>query len=105
LNIKFIRNPDIAAYYGKQKNQQIMVGFAAETNNVFEYASEKLKKKNLDFIVANDVTEVGAGFKSDTNIVAIIDKNGNVEKHPIMSKKEVAKVILDKVSLLMNKDA
>lgn len=104
LNIKFIRNPDIAAFYGKQKNQQIMVGFAAETNNVFEYASEKLKKKNLDFIVANDVTEAGAGFKSDTNIVAIIDKDGNIEKHPIMSKNEVAKVILDKVSLLMNKD-
>lgn len=101
LNIKFIRNPDIAAYYGKQKNKQIMVGFAAETNNVFEYASEKLTKKNLDFIVANDVTEDGAGFKSDTNIVAIIDKNGEIEKYPIMSKKHVARIIMDKVSLLM----
>ena len=68
LNLKFIRNPDIAAYYGKLKANQIIVGFAAETNNVFEYASDKLAKKNFDFIVANDITEVGAGFKSDTKI-------------------------------------
>jgi phosphopantothenoylcysteine decarboxylase/phosphopantothenate--cysteine ligase len=101
LDIKFIRNPDIAAYYGNRKNKQIMVGFAAETNNIFEYASEKLKKKNFDFIVANDVTETGAGFQSDTNIVTIIDNNGNLEKYPIMSKKEVAKIILDRVSLLI----
>lgn len=101
LNLRFIRNPDIAAYYGRQKSKQIMVGFAAETNNVFEYALEKLNKKNFDFIVANDVTEVGAGFKSDTNIVAIIDNKGNFEKYPIMKKKDVAKIILDRVSQLM----
>jgi phosphopantothenoylcysteine decarboxylase/phosphopantothenate--cysteine ligase len=105
LDIKFIRNPDIAAYYGNRKNKQIMVGFAAETNNIFEYASEKLKKKNFDFIVANDVTETGAGFQSDTNIVTIIDNNGNLEKYPIMSKKEVAKIILDRVSLLIKSKA
>ena len=101
LNLKFIRNPDIAAYYGKLKANQIIVGFAAETNNVFEYASDKLAKKNFDFIVANDITEVGAGFKSDTNIATIIEKNGVYEKHPLMDKKHLAKIIMDKVFYIM----
>ena len=97
LNIKYIKNPDIAAHFGKKKKHQIMVGFAAETNNMYEYALEKLKKKNFDFIVANDVTEKGAGFNVDTNIVTIIDKDGSSKKYPIMEKREVAKTILDKV--------
>lgn len=69
LNLKFIRNPDIAYYYGKKKKNQIIVGFAAETNNLYEFALEKIKRKNFDFIVANDITEKGAGFKGDTNII------------------------------------
>lgn len=97
LNIRYIKNPDIAAHFGAQKKNQIMVGFAAETNNVYEYALAKLKKKNLDFIVANDVTEEGAGFNIDTNIVTIIDKNGTQVKYPMMDKKKVARLILDKV--------
>lgn len=101
LNLKFIRNPDIAAYYGKLKDRQIIVGFAAETNNVFEYASEKLEKKNFDFIVANDITEVGAGFRTETNIATIIEKNGVYVKHPLMGKKHLAKIIMDKVFYIM----
>ena len=101
LNIKYIKNPDIAAYYGERKKNQITVGFAAETNNMYEYALEKLKKKNFDFIVANDVTEKGAGFNVDTNIVTIIEKDGSSKKYPIMDKKEVAKTILDKVKNLL----
>lgn len=104
LDIKFVRNPDIAAYYGKLKKDQIIVGFAAESNNVLEYAEEKMKKKNFDFIVANDITEPGAGFKGDTNIVSIIEKSGVVEKYPIMDKNKLAGLILDKVkNILVNK--
>lgn len=101
LNLKFIRNPDIAKHYGKNKKNQIIVGFAAETNNLYDFAFDKVKKKNFDFIVANNVTEKGAGFKGDTNIVTIIDNNGEWMKYPIMDKKDVAKLILDKVSYIM----
>lgn len=103
LNIKYIRNPDIAAHFGKQKKHQIIVGFAAETDNMYEYALGKLKKKNFDFIVANDLTEKGAGFNVDTNIVTIIEKDGSSKKYPILEKKKVAKTILDKVKNILEK--
>lgn len=102
LVIKYVKNPDIAAYFGKQKKNQVMVGFAAETGNLDEYAMEKLNKKNLDFIVANDVTKEGAGFNVDTNIVTILDKNGGKESYPMMNKREVARVILDKVKYILD---
>lgn len=102
LVIKYVKNPDIAAYFGNQKKNQVMVGFAAETGNLDEYAMEKLKKKNLDFIVANDVTKEGAGFNVDTNIVTILDKNGGKESYPMMNKREVARVILDKVKYILD---
>lgn len=102
LNIKYIRNPDIVAHFGNLKKNQIVVGFAAETNNLIEHAKEKLAKKNLDFIVANDVSKDGAGFKTDTNLVTIIDKDGMVTDYPILDKLQVAKIILNKVKELIN---
>ncbi|NMB27615.1 MAG: bifunctional phosphopantothenoylcysteine decarboxylase/phosphopantothenate--cysteine ligase CoaBC [Tissierellia bacterium] len=102
LNIKYIRNPDIAAHFGRLKKDQITVGFAAETNNLLQYAKKKLKEKNFDFIVANDVSKDGAGFKSDTNIVTIIHKDGKVNDYPILDKAKVANIILDKVRELLN---
>lgn len=105
LTIKYIKNPDIAAYFGNKKNQQIIVGFAAETNDLYENSLEKLNKKNLDFIVANDVGKEGAGFDVDTNIVSIIDRNGQKEDYPLMDKKEVAKIILDKVKYILGEKA
>lgn len=105
LNIKYIRNPDIAAHFGNKKTNQIVVGFAAETNNLVENAKEKLVKKNLDFIVANDITEAGAGFKTDTNLITIIDKEGTVTDYPIMDKSQVAKIIINKVKYLINQKA
>lgn len=99
--IKYIKNPDIAAYFGKMKKNQIIVGFAAETENLFQYAEEKLKEKNFDFIVANDVSKEGAGFNVDTNIISIIDKNGEITNYPIMDKTRVARIILDKVKYLL----
>ncbi|WP_427338544.1 bifunctional phosphopantothenoylcysteine decarboxylase/phosphopantothenate--cysteine ligase CoaBC [Caloranaerobacter sp. DY30410] len=102
LNIKFVRNPDILAHFGKLKKKQILVGFAAETNDVIENAMKKIKNKNLDFIVANDVTMKNAGFRSNTNIATIIDKKGNINNYPQMSKEELAKIILDKVEELLS---
>lgn len=104
LNIKFIRNPDIAMHYGELKKEQIIVGFAAETDNLKEYALGKLQKKNFDFIVANDVTQEGAGFKGDTNIVTIIDKDGAVIDYPMMSKDDVSRIIIDRIfDIIKNK--
>lgn len=102
LVIRYVKNPDVAAHFGRQKKNQIIVGFAAETENLDEYAMEKLRKKNLDFIVANDVTQEGAGFNVDTNIVTIMDKEAKKDSYPMMSKREVARVILDKVKYILD---
>ena len=97
LVLTLIENPDVAkAVGGIKKEGQTLVGFAAETDNVKKNAAEKLKKKNLDMIVANDVTMPGAGFNVDTNIAAIITKNG-VEELPLQSKRELADKILDRI--------
>ena len=103
LIIELDRNKDIAYELGKIKKNKILVGFAAETNDLIENAKGKISKKNLDFIVANDLTESDAGFGTDTNIVKIIDKDGNIAKYPQMKKDEVADVILDKVKSLLEK--
>ena len=102
LVIELDRNKDIAQEIGKIKNNKILVGFAAETNDLIENAKGKIKKKNLDFIVANDLTKEGAGFGVDTNIVKIIDKEGNITEYPKMKKEEVANIILDKIKELLS---
>ncbi|HNX29003.1 MAG TPA: bifunctional phosphopantothenoylcysteine decarboxylase/phosphopantothenate--cysteine ligase CoaBC [Syntrophomonadaceae bacterium] len=104
LVLELVGTPDILKELGRRKKEhQIMVGFAAETENVLENAKKKLKAKNLDFIVANDVTMEGAGFASDTNIVTFIDNDGDIEALPQMSKRHVAEAILDKAVGLMQK--
>ena len=102
LFIELDRNKDIALEIGKIKKDRILVGFAAETNDLIENANLKIKKKNLDFIVANDLTKEGAGFGVDTNIVKIIDKEGNITDYPKMKKEEVANIILDKIKELLS---
>ena len=95
-----VENPDVAATLGKAKRSgQVFVGFAAETNDVLAHARDKLARKNLDMIVANDVTRPGAGFDVDTNIVTLITKDGQ-EALPMMSKAEVAQRILDRALAL-----
>ncbi len=98
LVIRLKKNPDIAVELGKIKGNKILVGFAAETNDLVENAVIKIKKKNLDYIVANDVKAEGAGFGTDTNIVKIIDAAGNIDDIPIMKKIDLADIILDKIS-------
>ncbi len=98
LILELVGTPDILKRLGQTKlHNQIMVGFAAETNNVLENARKKIDAKNLDFIVANDVTQEGAGFATDTNIVTFINRDGTMESLPIMTKEGVAAAIIDKV--------
>lgn len=90
------KNPDILKELGQlKKPNQVLVGFAAETRNLMEYAQEKLQKKNLDMIVANDVSKPGAGFDTDTNLVKIITRDSDVKELPMMDKKRIAEVIVD----------
>ena len=99
--LKLTKNPDILLELGKQKGKRILVGFAAETQDIIDNAQEKLKNKNLDMIVANDLTLEGSGFDTDTNIVTIISSDGKIEKFNKMGKKELAHIILDKISGLL----
>lgn len=97
ISIELTRNPDIVKKCGEIKDNQIIIGFAAETENIEEYAANKMKKKNLDMIVANNISEKGAGFKGDTNKVIIFNGYNNKKKYPLMSKKNLAKIILDNI--------
>ncbi len=100
FTLTLVENPDIAKAVGQRKQPgQVLVGFAAETQNVLANAQSKLEKKNLDLIVANDVTAEGAGFGVDTNIVTLITKAGSTPL-PKMSKREVADRILDQAIAL-----
>ncbi|GIP32949.1 bifunctional phosphopantothenoylcysteine decarboxylase/phosphopantothenate--cysteine ligase CoaBC [Paenibacillus sp. J2TS4] len=94
LTIRLVKNPDILQQVGARKTKQFVVGFAAETNDLEANALDKLRRKNCDLVVANDVTREGAGFGTDTNIVTILDKNGTAERLPVLSKREVARHLL-----------
>ncbi|KNY26787.1 bifunctional phosphopantothenoylcysteine decarboxylase/phosphopantothenate--cysteine ligase CoaBC [Pseudobacteroides cellulosolvens] len=95
LTLTLVKNPDIAYSIGGKKGDRVLVGFAAETNDIYDNAKSKLSKKNMDMIVANDVTMEGAGFNHDTNIVSIILNSGEIIKLPIMTKEKVANEILN----------
>jgi phosphopantothenoylcysteine decarboxylase/phosphopantothenate--cysteine ligase len=103
LTLKLVPNPDILKEIGAQKGGRILVGFAAETGDLLRQAERKLKEKNLDLIVANDVSQEGAGFSHDTNAVVILDQDGGVEEIPLLPKRTVARRILDRVVLLRQK--
>ncbi len=98
LTITLTPTCDILSSLGKEKKEnQILVGFALETDNEEENAKEKLKKKNLDFIILNSLNDKGAGFEVSTNKITIIDKDEKVEKFELKSKEEVAKDIVNKL--------
>ena len=97
LNLVLEKTPDILFELGQLKKNQILVGFAAETQQLLAHAQEKLTKKNLDMIVANDITVPGAGFNVDTNIVKLLYRDGHIEELPKMSKEQLAGIILDKI--------
>lgn len=97
LTLALRQNPDILAEMGKIKEERILVGFAAETAALVENALKKLREKNLDLLVANDVTQEGAGFSVDTNIVKILSRDGSIEDCPLMDKELLADIILDRI--------
>ena len=97
LTVVMDKNPDILKALGERKEKQFLVGFAAETQNLIANAKEKICKKNLDMIVANDVTLQGAGFNSDTNIVKFLFPDGEVRELEQMTKAEVAEELLNTV--------
>ena len=98
LTIEFQRTQDILKYVGDNKHEgQKIIGFAAETNNLIEYAKEKIVKKNLDYIVANDISKKDIGFGSDDNEVYIIDRHDNIKKIDKSSKNNIAKAIVDEI--------
>jgi phosphopantothenoylcysteine decarboxylase/phosphopantothenate--cysteine ligase len=101
MTIELQRNPDILAELGKRKGSRILVGFAAETEELLKHAREKLESKNLDMIVANDVTQEGAGFNGDTNIVRFLTADGRLEELPKMTKEAVAEILLDRATALL----
>jgi phosphopantothenoylcysteine decarboxylase/phosphopantothenate--cysteine ligase len=103
LEIRLERNPDIISEVGKVKGNRILVGFAVETDNLIQYATKKMMEKNMDLIVANDITQPGAGFQGETNIVKILDRDGGAVDLPLMDKMEVAMRILDRVLELLGK--
>lgn len=103
LTLSFIKNPDIAAHFGNIKKNQLVVGFAAETENLIENAKKKLKSKNLDFIVANNVKSKDSGFRTDNNKAIIVDRQGEAQELPDMSKNDLSKIILEKIAIMLNK--
>lgn len=104
MDVHLVSNPDVAKSLGENKRPgQVLVTFAAETNDVLENAQKKRKKKNADLMVANDVTKPGAGFGVDTNVVTLIDDDG-LESLPLLSKREVADRILDRVAAKLGRN-
>jgi len=97
ITLHLVKTQDILNEISGKKGKQFITGFAAESENVVGNAKEKLISKNLDMIVANDITKAGAGFEVDTNIVTLLDRWGNVIEFPMMTKKTVADKILDHV--------
>lgn len=108
LTITLARNPDILALIGRKEGRparQVLVGFAAETENLIANATEKLVQKDLDFIVANNLTQCGAGFGCDTNQVKLLFRDGRMTELPFMTKEDVAGCIWDQVEELLARKA
>ena len=105
--LELVENPDILAELGCSRGNSrcLLVGFAAETQDLIANAQEKLKKKNLDLIVVNDVSREDAGFEADTNAVKIVYRDGRMEELPLMTKAEVADQLLDRIKTLWEKSS
>ena len=100
-SIELKRTEDILKYFGEHKEEKILVGFAAESRDEIDFGIQKLKNKNMDLIVVNNIKKEGAGFKSDTNVASIIDKNGNISNLKLMKKEELAKEIVNRIKEIM----
>src|SRR5699024_3279193 len=94
MALELKKTRDIAEEVGKRKDGQFLVGFAAETDHVSDHAIDKLHRKRMDLVVANDVSQAGAGFDGEANIVTVYDDQGEVLRLPQMSKTEVARRLM-----------
>ena len=103
MTLSLVKNPDILEELGRMDGDRVLVGFAAETDHLIEHAFDKLKRKNLDLIVANDVSKSGIGFGSDNNEVTVIDPTGSARHVPRLSKEEIAVIILDEVKKVLKR--
>jgi len=103
IELRLEPNPDIVKELGKNKNGKVLIGFAAETQDLTANAAKKLREKNLDMIVANNVAEAGSGFDGDTNIATILDRTGASQSLPLMSKDELADHIYDHFLVLKSR--
>src|SRR5215813_190134 len=101
LSIPLERNPDILAELGQRKGQRVLVGFAAETQDLLANAAQKVRSKHLDFIVANDISDPSIGFAREDNRVNLLDAAGQVEELPTMAKGHLADHILDRVQTVL----
>ncbi|MBI4777630.1 bifunctional phosphopantothenoylcysteine decarboxylase/phosphopantothenate--cysteine ligase CoaBC [Candidatus Desantisbacteria bacterium] len=102
ITLQMQQTPDILMEVASKRCNKIMVGFAAESQNILKNAVKKLREKNLDFIVANDITRNDIGFGSDQNEVTIIDKHGEQEKIPMLSKDKIAECIMNRIAEMMS---
>jgi phosphopantothenoylcysteine decarboxylase/phosphopantothenate--cysteine ligase len=100
ITLKLERTPDLLAWVAEGKGERILVGFAAETSDLIPRAKDKLARKRLDLMVANDVTVEGAGFAADTNVAALVFPDGRVEELPLMSKLELAQRVMEVIARL-----
>lgn len=101
ISLRLEENPDVIATLGKKKGNRILIGFAAETRDLEKYARDKIKRKNLDMIVANNVADPNAGFDKDTNVVEFLFPDGSTKKFGTLQKTEVADHILDQLVHLL----
>lgn len=103
FELRLVPNPDILKELGENKDGKWLVGFAAETENLTANAQKKLRDKNLDIVIANNVAQEGSGFDGDTNVATIIDRSGAVRSLPLMSKDDLADCIYDHYLALKNR--
>ena len=100
-DLKLTLNPDILLGLGERKQNQVLVGFAAETNDVIAHGREKLVRKNLDLLVANDVSSPESGFHVDENQVSLLTPDGHVSSYPRMAKEDIGTLIIEKIASIM----
>jgi len=101
MTLTLVRNPDILATLAEHPQRPWTVGFAAETHDLMSYAADKLQRKKLDLIIANDVSQSGIGFNSDDNAVTLIDRALQSESLPRASKSKLAREIISRIANLM----
>lgn len=104
LTLELERTPDILLELGKKKQKQLLVEFAAETDELENNAMEKMSKKNLDIMVANDITVPGAGFGTDTNVAKLVFTDGTVQTLAMMDKEQLGNIILDNVKRILSSE-